>query len=267
LLYGNGDGGGGPLQPMIERLSRMQAVEGLPATIEFKNPNTFYDQLAEHSKELNVWQGELYFELHRGTYTSHCIIKKYNRMCELLLREVEILYVFGCTLGVAQYPYKELEHLWKLVLLNQFHDVLPGSSIQIVYPDAIKVLLYSCLFYEEVVKVGNQFKDSIHALLLPKSNGPGHISVFNSLSFARPARILAIAGKPNYVQQFSSHGEALVYVPELKPMAFSFIPVQTEFPVKVKLAGKFFYQIKCILRSSRLKMRIIPALPQIATIN
>jgi alpha-mannosidase len=142
LLYGNGDGGGGPLQPMIERLTRLQAVEGLPATIEFKNPNTFYDQLAEHSKDLNVWQGELYFELHRGTYTSHCIIKKYNRMCELLLREVEILYVLGCTLGVAQYPYKELDHLWKLVLLNQFHDVLPGSSIQIVYPDAIKVILY-----------------------------------------------------------------------------------------------------------------------------
>jgi hypothetical protein len=123
------------------------------------------------------------------------------------------------------------------------------------------------LLYEEVVKVGNQLKDSIHALLQPKSNGFSHISVFNSLSFARPARILAIAGKPNNVQQFSSHGEALVYLPELKPMTFSIIPAQTELPVKAKLSGKSFYQIKCILTIFRSIMRIIPALPRIATIN
>jgi alpha-mannosidase len=140
LLYGNGDGGGGPLIPMIERIKRMQSVEGLPATIKLANPNDFYDELAQ-SKDLNTWQGELYFELHRGTYTSHCIIKKYNRMCEFLLRDIEMIYTFGYLLGLSTYPYAELDRLWKLTLLNQFHDVLPGSSIGLVYVDAIKAIL------------------------------------------------------------------------------------------------------------------------------
>ncbi|KAJ3080819.1 Alpha-mannosidase 2C1, partial [Physocladia obscura] len=147
-LYGNGDGGGGPLSAMLDRLEILSEVEGLPATVKNGDPADFYKELEASSHDLTRWKGELYFELHRGTYTSHGIIKKYNRSSENLLREVEFL----STLALASphskyrqfsYPKVELDRLWKLVLLNQFHDVLPGSSIKMVYDDAIR-------FYQDV---------------------------------------------------------------------------------------------------------------------
>jgi alpha-mannosidase len=160
LLFGNGDGGGGPLKAMIERLHRLQNVEGLPATVKFASPNDFYKELESTSKDLVSWKGELYFELHRGTFTSHGLIKKYNRKSEFLLREVELIAALVISLHKnANYenPKAELDRLWKLVLLNQFHDVLPGSSIGMVYDDATK-------FYQDVEASGKKLlEDAIHA--------------------------------------------------------------------------------------------------------
>jgi alpha-mannosidase len=188
LLYGNGDGGGGPLIPMIERLERMKSLQGLPANVSLQDPTEFYRQLAQ-TKDLNTWDGELYFELHRGTYTTHAIIKKYNRHCELLLRHVEILCSYAELIGVLpEYPKKELEDLWKLVLLNQFHDVLPGSSIGIVYDDANR-------FYEQVVKSGNAILENVSKAVLGHDDTSGYFSCFNSNSWIRKSRIVSVPAR------------------------------------------------------------------------
>ncbi|GBC03648.1 hypothetical protein RclHR1_05230010 [Rhizophagus clarus] len=154
LVFGNGDGGGGPLASMIERLHRMKDIDGL-AKVEMGSAEEFYERIEKDSKELVTWKGELYFELHRGTYTSHGRIKRYNRKSELLLRDVELLSTVNFIKSQTEnknftfnYPKKDLDKLWKYVLLNQFHDVLPGSSIEMVYDDANR-------FYEEVEKTGN----------------------------------------------------------------------------------------------------------------
>ncbi|CAG8784831.1 4953_t:CDS:10, partial [Dentiscutata erythropus] len=94
LVFGNGDGGGGPLASMIERLRRLKDIDGL-AKVNMGSADEFYERLEEGSAELVSWKGELYFELHRGTYTSHGKIKKYNRKSELLLRDVEMLHSFS----------------------------------------------------------------------------------------------------------------------------------------------------------------------------
>ncbi|KAJ1735830.1 Glycoside hydrolase, 38 vacuolar alpha mannosidase [Coemansia biformis] len=134
-LYGHGDGGGGPLADMLERLRYMGDVDGLPR-VKHAHPNEFYEHVDKTAKGLVTWSGELYFELHRGTYTSQANTKKGNRQAELLLRDVEMLSVLAqSTAHGFAYPAAELERIWKLVCLNQFHDVLPGSSIEMVYRD------------------------------------------------------------------------------------------------------------------------------------
>ncbi|KAI9344608.1 galactose mutarotase-like domain-containing protein [Obelidium mucronatum] len=227
-LYGNGDGGGGPLAHMIDRLEILSSVEGLPATVKNCDPAEFYKELEASSRDLNRWKGELYFELHRGTYTSHGLIKKYNRKSEILLREVEFL----STLALANphggtnnfsYPQAELDRLWKLVLLNQFHDVLPGSSIKLVYDDAIR-------FYEDVEKTGTKLKEeALKALMgsMAAAKGRGTsqaVAVINTTSWPLTdvvevdmAQLTAgteLYGASTW-QQFSKGGQALVYVDEI----------------------------------------------------
>jgi len=129
--FGNGDGGGGPLEAMIERVDRMKSVDGL-ATVEHGTPTKFFHSLEKRSHSLGLpkWKGELYLELHRGTYTTQAKTKWYNRYCETLLRRLESIATLA-TLGSTdtKYPHALIESTWKQVLLNQFHDVLPGSSI------------------------------------------------------------------------------------------------------------------------------------------
>uniref|UniRef100_A0A6T6BV95 alpha-mannosidase n=1 Tax=Compsopogon caeruleus TaxID=31354 RepID=A0A6T6BV95_9RHOD len=138
LLYGRGDGGGGPHPPMMESLSRMSDVDGLPR-VQFAGPESFFSDLRASNVvgEMPRWVGELYFELHRGTFTSQAKTKWGNRKSELLLREAELcLSLAACSKASLAYPRHQLAELWKKVALNQFHDVIPGSSIGIVYADA-----------------------------------------------------------------------------------------------------------------------------------
>ncbi|MEP0765677.1 MAG: alpha-mannosidase [Fimbriimonadia bacterium] len=132
-VYGYGDGGGGPTVDMIEAGLRMRDVEGLPR-VEMEFARDFLRKTFEEARDLATWWGELYFELHRGTYTTQATNKKHNRKCELLLRDAEMLASLFC--GASAYPRDALEEAWKLVLLNQFHDILPGSSIEEVYRDS-----------------------------------------------------------------------------------------------------------------------------------
>ncbi|KAJ2709888.1 Glycoside hydrolase, 38 vacuolar alpha mannosidase [Coemansia spiralis] len=117
----------------------MSNTDGLPR-VKQAHPREFYRHVEEHAKELVSWRGELYFELHRGTYTSQSNNKLWNRQSEFLLRDAELLAAIA-SLGTGgfAYPSAELTRLWKLVCLNQFHDVIPGSSINMVYRDSDKL--------------------------------------------------------------------------------------------------------------------------------
>jgi len=131
LVFGYGDGGGGPTQAMLETLRRARDLQGLPRTA-LRSSDEFFSALEAEPGERPVVVGELYFEYHRGTYTTQAGTKRANRRCEAALHDAEFL---SCLAG-GDYPRGELDRLWKLLLLNQFHDILPGSSIREVYEDA-----------------------------------------------------------------------------------------------------------------------------------
>lgn len=134
VSFGHGDGGGGPTREMLETSIRMEkGVKGLPM-VRQEFARTYFEELEARVKEnprLPVWEGEFYFEYHRGTYTSMARNKRANRKSEFGLMDLELLSVMAD--GLLPYPARELEEMWKKVLLNQFHDILPGSSIHEVY--------------------------------------------------------------------------------------------------------------------------------------
>lgn len=131
---GWGDGGGGTTREMIEYAGRIRDLEGCPKT-EFVNASLFLKQLREQKTARPVWTGELYLELHRGTYTTQARIKKFMRKMEILLRETELYSVIAMPFG-QEYPADALQNHWRTLLTNQFHDILPGSSIRKVYETA-----------------------------------------------------------------------------------------------------------------------------------
>lgn len=216
LLYGNGkelscikltilgDGGGGPLRPMFERIERFGNVSDMPADVKFGHPDNFYQDLEKTSRNLNTWQGELYFELHRGTYTSHGLIKKFNRKCEFLLRDVETLYSFAIAqklITVDQYPKAELDRIWKLLLLNQFHDVLPGSSIHLVYVDATK-------YFEDIFASATKMKNHVLEILVGKPSGKD-LFVFNPTCWVRKNVQILVDGEAGIIHHhFNSNSIA-----------------------------------------------------------
>ncbi len=164
--YGFGDGGGGPTAQQIERANAASRCEGLPA-FEQHSVHQFCQRLHDgraelraHGRDVHAWDGELYLELHRGTYTSQAWIKRQNRLAESLLRDVEATV---CSLPKEHARLRDgtrawLDPLWKLVLLNQFHDILPGSSIAAVYEDARTD-------HERVANEGGVARDSLLATL------------------------------------------------------------------------------------------------------
>ena len=145
-LFGHGDGGGGPTREMLERARRVagedgRGVDGLPR-LAIESPRDFFAAAREEYPDAPVWRGELYFEMHRGTYTSQAKTKWGNRRGELALRELEV----WTALDDAP-PLADLERLWKVLLLHQFHDIIPGSSIAWVHDDtevAHAALLAEC---------------------------------------------------------------------------------------------------------------------------
>jgi alpha-mannosidase len=182
LAYGFGDGGGGPTKEMIETGRKMQELPVVPQ-IRFGKAEEFFDRLAarvEGSPKLPVVDGELYLEYHRGTYTSQARTKKNNRKCEILLHNVEL---YSCLAGQYidgfEYPQREINDNWKIVLRNQFHDILAGSSIHEVYEDADRE-------YAQVLESGNKYLErALYALasnVLPDSR---RVVVFNPLSWER----------------------------------------------------------------------------------
>ncbi|MGY0019525.1 alpha-mannosidase [Streptomyces sp. YJ-C3] len=135
--FGWGDGGGGPTREMLEKARRLRSLEGSPR-VEIEKPSAFFEAAhEEYGSKAPVWSGELYLEMHRATYTTQAKTKQGNRRSEHALREAEL----WCTAAALRdasyaYPYDDLDRLWKTVLLHQFHDILPGSSIAWVHREA-----------------------------------------------------------------------------------------------------------------------------------
>ncbi|MBB4120622.1 alpha-mannosidase [Martelella radicis] len=140
LVYGFGDGGGGPTREMLEHIRRMErGIPGCPRVSQgFMGPalERIVGRMHENPKDYPVWVGELYLEFHRGTFTSVAKVKRNNRRAEAMLRELEALASLAWFFAGIDYPEAELQALWDIALLNQFHDILPGSSIGLVYDDS-----------------------------------------------------------------------------------------------------------------------------------
>ena len=169
---GFGDGGGGITMEHLEYARRQQDLEGQPK-LKFGSIREFMDGLNKKRGEYPDWQGELYLEYHRGTYTSQALTKWYNRKLEIKLRNAEILAVMARGNGL-DYPAKEFESCWKDLLVNQFHDILPGTSIAEVYQDTIRM-------YQEIdKKLDRIIENSIESLLEDEVRDE-YINVWNLL--------------------------------------------------------------------------------------
>lgn len=212
-VFGHGDGGGGPTVEMLERMKRYGNVDGMPV-VNPSTPQKFFDSVREKSKDLLSWVGELYFELHRGTYTSQARTKRGNRKGELLLRDIEFYSVLARHISdKLAYPQEKLAELWKLLLLNQFHDVLPGSSIGMVYTDAEN-------YYSQIENEGAQLKNAALQAIegsheQTKGKSEASVLVYNSLSWAR-AEVVELDNIPSELQgkflQMSHRNKPLAYV-------------------------------------------------------
>ncbi|MFF8970821.1 alpha-mannosidase [Streptomyces sp. NPDC014995] len=186
--FGWGDGGGGPTREIMERARRLADLEGSPKVV-VEHPDDFFAKAREEYPDAPVWNGELYLELHRATYTSQARTKQGNRRSEHRLREAE-LWATTAALhapGYA-YPYEKLDRLWKTVLLHQFHDILPGSSIAWVHREA----------EAEYARVAQELEaltaEAVAAL------GGGGPRVFNTSPFDRAEVVRTADGAPVYVE-------------------------------------------------------------------
>ena len=133
--FGHGDGGGGPTREMLAAAERKRSLEGSP-TVTLAGPRRFFEAAQAEYPHPPVWSGEMYLEFHRGTYTSQARTKRGNRRSEHLLREAELWAATATVRTGAAYPSAELREAWQTVLLLQFHDILPGTSIAWVHQEA-----------------------------------------------------------------------------------------------------------------------------------
>jgi alpha-mannosidase len=190
-LFGHGDGGGGPTAGMIETLRRARDLQGAPRAA-MRAPDAFFDRLEGAGADLAVIEGELYFEYHRGTYTSQAEVKRLNRLIEGALQALDYLAAACVLAGLAAPPREAVEALWRVLLVNQFHDILPGSSITAVYERTHRELS------ELAGEVEARTQDVLASLTAGGPAGEAATPV-NTLGFARAEVALDPRGAPCFV--------------------------------------------------------------------
>ncbi len=240
-LPGVGDHGGGPTRDMLEIMQRWQTSDVFP-TIEFTTAESFLDGIVDGVVDdgIPVHHGELYLEFHRGCYTTHGDQKSFNRDCENALYEAELWSSLAALTIGFNYPKKELEHAWKKTLFNQFHDILPGTSIRDVYPTANRA-------WEEVLIdtdcIINNAKDRIISAIAP-------------LDSPHPDAQLIVVFNPNHWTRSQFVGFVIADSPA-NPLSWRWqlqtLDGQTlETEVKFRDSGE---RLACIIRS------IVPDVP------
>ncbi|KAH6854250.1 glycosyl hydrolases family 38 N-terminal domain-containing protein [Chaetomium sp. MPI-CAGE-AT-0009] len=163
LVFGKGDGGGGPTWQHLEKLRRCRGISdnvGLLPRVHLGNSvDDFFDKLERKADSLVTWYGELYFELHRGTYTTQSNNKRDNRKSEVVLRDLELLATIASIKDKSyKYPKAEIDAMWESVLLCQFHDCIPGSSIAMAYRESDEM-------YAEIFKTAESVLKDISKVL------------------------------------------------------------------------------------------------------
>ncbi|HEX2905771.1 MAG TPA: glycoside hydrolase family 38 C-terminal domain-containing protein [Phototrophicaceae bacterium] len=222
--YGYGDGGGGPTREMLENVDQLRQHPGAPRV----RPGTireFMERIeTEIAADLPVWNGEFYLEYHRGTYTSQGRNKRANRKSELLLHDAEFLAAWAALATGAPYPHDAVTQAWELICLNQFHDILPGSSVGPVYADSAKD-------YETIRQLGEQVRTEALDALAQTLPANTTIVAANTLSFGG-TRVGLLAENLKAGTQFIDaqgrtlrtqlvSGGTLVEVPELQPYSLT----------------------------------------------
>ena len=239
-LYGFGDGGGGPTREMLAKAARLADFEGLPK-VRLEKASEFLVKAKADAKDLPVWVGELYLEGHRGTYTTQAANKKGNRKSEILLREAELFDVlagrdayqvepgaaeagrppYDVAARNAETPAGYLDRAWKLLLLNQFHDIIPGSSIARVYVESAADYAAIALLTRAIIEPARK------SLLdrIDTSAAAQPIVVFNTAGFARHEVVSLPDGTPIRVETPAS-GYSVADAAERRPVASFAHPVE-----------------------------------------
>lgn len=159
-MFGYGDGGSGATEEMVELMHRFNKLSVMPET-KHTTGRDFLKRNFDESKDFATWDGELYLEMHRGTFTTKAKLKDYNRKTEYLLREAELLSVLRMKSG-RDYPAEDIRNAYKKLMINQFHDILPGSHITPVYRDAIADFENITSGLKSVIGKGEKYFNSLN---------------------------------------------------------------------------------------------------------
>ena len=218
--YGYGDGGGGPTREMLENIEQMSDHPGAPR-VRTGTVLEYMERIEnEIADDLPVWNGEFYFEYHRGTYTAQARNKRNNRKSEFLLHDAEFLAAWASLLTGQAYPYETVGQAWELICLNQFHDILPGSSIGPVYKDSDKD-------YQTIRELGEQVQEQ--AINTLASVLPAGTSIFAASSISYGKRRIGLLdgafnngthivdGAGNSLVSQAVEGGTLIEVPYIEP--------------------------------------------------
>lgn len=229
LSYGYGDGGGGVNRDMLEKIRRFDDMPGLP-NVKTGRVDQYLDGLHERMEQtdqyVHTWDGELYLEYHRGTYTSQAYNKKMNRTAEQRYRRAEWLDTLAYLQNGSWSKERQqrLREGWKIILRNQFHDIIPGSSIREVYEDSTKE-------YAEALELADKNEQEVKAELLKQEHAGQELTVFNPASHSRGALVQVPDAGHSWTDhtgrqlemQTAASGEVFVYVPGLPALGYKVI--------------------------------------------
>ena len=199
MAYGFGDGGGGPTREMLENIAVMKHFPGLPQ-VKQSSAKNFFEAIAPltESKMMPVWNGELYLEYHRGTYTTQARNKRANRKSEFLMHDAEFIATYASLLTGYQYPITEFQNAWRTVCLNQFHDIIPGSSIGPVYEESQQQ-------YAQLTQDVTRLRDE--ALQVMADQLDADVIIVNATSFTQRG-VVFLPGDSSW-QRFTRDGELI----------------------------------------------------------
>jgi len=199
MAYGFGDGGGGPTREMLENIEVMKHFPALPQ-VKQSSAKAFFESIEPltESRMMPVWNGELYLEYHRGTYTTQARNKRANRKAEFLLHDAEFLCAYASLITNFQYPLTEFQTAWRTVCLNQFHDIIPGSSIGPVYEESQQQ-------YAELERNVTRLSDQALEALSHKLDGD--VFLVNATSFTQSGLVFIPGDSPG--QRFARDGKPI----------------------------------------------------------